>query len=115
MKQYFVYITAKDVSDARKLGRALLKDRLAACVNILGRMESMYWWKGAVQNDKEVALIAKTTARRLDALIRKVVSIHSYDVPCVVALPIAKGNPSFLRWVEKETQRRRPSKPARIK
>ena len=104
MKNYFVYVTAKDVSEARKLGRALLKDRLAACVNILGPMESMYWWKGAVQNDNEVALIAKTTGRTLDALIRKVLSIHSYDVPCVVALPIAKGNPAFLRWIENETR-----------
>ena len=58
MKKYFVYITAKDVSEARKLGRALITDRLAACVNILGPMESMYWWKGAVQNGKEVALMA---------------------------------------------------------
>jgi periplasmic divalent cation tolerance protein len=112
MKNYIVYMTAKDVSEARTLGRAILKSRLAACVNILGPMESMYWWKGAVQNEKEVALIAKTTARSLDALIRKVLSIHSYDVPCVVAFPIAKGNPAFLRWIEKETQRvRLPGSP----
>lgn len=115
MKQYFVYITAKDVSEARRLGRSLLKDRLAACVNILGQMESLYWWKGAVRNEKEVALIAKTTARSLDALIRKVRSVHSYEVPCVVALPIAKGNPAFLEWIEQETQPRRPSKPDRIR
>jgi periplasmic divalent cation tolerance protein len=116
MKKYFIYMTAKDASEAHKLGRALLKDRLAACVNILGPIASMYWWKGAVQNDKEVALIAKTTVRNLDPLIRKVRSIHSYDVPCVVALPIAKGNPAFLQWIEKETQSlRRPSKPARIR
>jgi periplasmic divalent cation tolerance protein len=116
MKKYFVYMTAKDVSEARKLGRALVKARLAACVNIVGPIESMYWWKGALQNDKEVALIAKTTARNMDALIRKVLSIHSYEVPCVVALPIAKGSSAFLRWIENETQpRRRPSKPARIR
>ena len=116
MKKYFVYITAKDVSEARKLGRAILSARLAACVNILGPMESLYWWKGAVRNDTEVSLIAKTTARKLDALIRKVLSIHSYEVPCVVALPIRKGNPAFLRWIEKEAQSlRRPSKPARIR
>jgi periplasmic divalent cation tolerance protein len=116
MKHYIVYMTAKDVSEARKLGRALLKDRLAACVNILGPMESMYWWRGVVQNEKEVVLIAKTTARNLNALMRKVLSIHSYDVPCVVALPIAKGNPAFLQWIGKETQfRRPPSRPERIR
>lgn len=116
MRKYFVYVTAKDVSEARKLGRALLKGRFAACVNILGPIASMYWWKGAVRNDREVALIAKTTARNLDALIRKVRALHSYEVPCVVAFPIAKGNPAFLRWIEEETQLlRRPSKPARIR
>jgi len=116
MKNYFVYMTARNVAAARKLGRAILKERLAACVNILGPIESMYWWKGTVQNEKEVALIAKTTARNLDALIRKILSLHSYEVPCIVALPIAKGNPAFLRWIEKETQSlRRPSKPARIR
>ena len=116
MKKYLVYMTAKDVPEARRLGRALLKGRLAACVNILGSVESLYWWKGAVKNDKEGALIAKTTARHLDALIRKVRAIHSYDVPCVVACQIEKGNPDFLRWIEAETQLlRRPSKPARIR
>ena len=116
MNKYLVYMTAKDVSEARKLGRALLNARLAACVNILGSIESMYRWKGAVRNDKEVSLIAKTTAEKLDALIRKILSIHSYEAPCIVALPIVKGNPTFLRWIEKETQSlRRPSKPARIR
>jgi periplasmic divalent cation tolerance protein len=116
MKQYLVYMTAKDISEARKLGRAIVSARLAACVNILGPIESMYRWKGAVRNDKELSLIAKTSARKLDALIRKVLSIHSYEVPCVVAMPIGKGNPAFLRWIENETQSlRRPSKPARIK
>jgi periplasmic divalent cation tolerance protein len=116
MNMYLVYMTAKDVSEARKLGRAILSARLAACVNILGPIESMYRWKGAVQNDKEVSLIAKTTTRKLDALSRKVLSIHSYEVPCVVAWPIGKGNPAFLRWIERETQSlRRPSKPARIR
>jgi periplasmic divalent cation tolerance protein len=116
MNKYLVYMTAKDVSEARKLGRALLNARLAACVNILGSIESMYRWKGAVRNDKEVSLIAKTTAEKLDTLIRKILSIHSYEAPCIVALPIVKGNPTFLRWIEKETQSlRRPSKPARIR
>jgi periplasmic divalent cation tolerance protein len=116
MRSCCVYMTAKDVTEARKLGRALLKDRLAACVNILGSIESLYWWKGAVRNEKEVALIAKTTSRNVDSLIRKVLAIHSYDTPCVVAWPIAKGNPKFLQWIGAETQsRRRPSKPARIR
>ena len=110
MSEIMVYMTAPDVETARRIGRALVDRRLAACVNILPAIESMYWWKGAVQNGREVALIAKTSARNVDALIRKVRAVHSYDVPCVVSFPIAKGNPAFLRWVEKETQLlRRPS------
>jgi periplasmic divalent cation tolerance protein len=116
MKKYLVYMTTKDVSEARKLGCAMLSARLAACVNIVGPIESMYRWKGAVRNDREVSLIAKTSAGKLDGLIRKILSLHSYEVPCVVAWPIEKGNPTFLQWIEKETQSlRRPSKPARIR
>ena len=116
MRKYVVYITAKNVSEARKLSRALLDGRLAACVNLLGPIVSMYRWKGVIRNDREIALLAKTTAGRLDALIRKIRALHSYDVPCIVALPIAKGNPEFLHWIGKETQSlRRPSKPARMR
>jgi periplasmic divalent cation tolerance protein len=116
MKKFLVYMTAKDVSEARKLGRELILARLAACVNILGPIESLYWWKDAVQEDREILLIAKTTAGKLDALIRKTLAVHSYETPCVVAFPIVKGHPAFLRWIEEETQSsRRPSRPARIR
>ncbi len=116
MKKYLVYMTAGSVPEARRLAQALLEARLAACVNILGPIQSLYWWKGAVCSGREVALLAKTTAGKLDALIRKVRAVHSYDVPCVVALPITKGNPEFLAWIEKETQSlRRPRRPARIR
>lgn len=116
MNPYFVYITAKDVLEARKLGRAMLSARAAACVNILGPVESMYRWKGVLRNDQEVSLIAKTSAEKVDALIRKVLSLHSYETPCVAAFPIVKGNPAFLRWIKKETQSlRRPSRPARMR
>jgi periplasmic divalent cation tolerance protein len=116
MNTTLIYMTVKDVSEARKLARAMLSARLAACVNILGPIEALYRWKGAIQHDGEIPLIAKTTVGKADALIRKVLSIHSYETPCIVALPILKGNPAFLRWIEKETQSsRRPRKPARIK
>jgi len=116
MKKHLVYMTAGSVREARRLAQALLEDRLAACVNILGPIQSLYWWKGAVRSDREVALLAKTTAGKLDALIRKVRAVHSYEVPCVVALPIAKGNPDFLAWIETETQSlRRPRRPALVR
>lgn len=98
-----VYITARDRAEARKIGSALVRERLAACVNILGAIESVYRWKDRVRNDREVALIAKTRAARVPALVRRVRALHSYEVPCVVALPIRGGNAAFLRWVESET------------
>ncbi len=113
-----VYITAPDVEAARRIGRELVENRLAACVNILPSIRSIYWWDGAVQEEGESAMIAKTRGEQLESLIRKVRGIHPYEVPCVVAWPIVDGTSDYLAWVDKETrpmaQRRRPpSKPER--
>jgi periplasmic divalent cation tolerance protein len=98
-----VYLTAPNSEEARAMARILIAERLAACVNILGDVDSVYRWKGEVESATETALIAKTTADRLQALIERLTSIHSYDCPCVVALPIVEGNPAFLDWIGKET------------
>lgn len=99
-----VYMTAKDRNEAVTLAKALLELRLVACVNILGDIDSLYWWDGAIQQDPEVALIAKTRADLVSELIEVVQRLHSYDVPCVVALPIHAGNPDYLAWLAKETR-----------
>ena len=104
MKLVFVYITAASLAEARRIGRALVTARLAACVNILAPIRSIYRWKGRVRQDREWVLIAKTRADRAEALIRKVKSLHSYEVPCIVALPILKGNRAFLEWIADETR-----------
>jgi len=101
----FIYITAKDKEEARKIGRILVSERLAACVNILDGMNSMYWWDGKVQDDNEAVLIAKTRESLVSALIEKVKSVHSYSCPCVVSMPVVGGNIDYLRWVEKETEK----------
>lgn len=105
-----VYMTAADRREAARIGKALVKERLAACVNILGRIESFYWWDGKVCDGKEVAFIAKTRADLAPALIKRVRALHSYSVPCVVTLPILGGNPAFLKWIISEAapQKRRP-------
>ena len=77
---------------------------MAACVNIIDNMQSMYWWEGEIQDDREVILIAKTREPLVPELIEKVKSIHSYDCPCVVSLPISDGNKAFLKWIEDETR-----------
>lgn len=99
---YWVYCTAPDRDEARRLARALVEERRAACVNILGEIESVYWWEGAVQTDVEVALAAKTHHDALDALIRRVVELHPYECPAVIALPVAGGHPAFLDWIRAE-------------
>ena len=103
METSFVYITCGDLEEARRIARSLVDERLAACADIIDQMRSVYWWRGAVREDNEVVLIAKTRAALVEALIERVRALHSYDVPCVVELPIARGNPDYLRWLVDET------------
>ncbi len=98
-----VYMTAADEDEAGRIGRALVEERLAACVNVIPGARSFYRWHGEVHDDREVVVIAKTRETLLDALVARVKELHSYDCPCVVALPIAAGNPDFLAWIEAET------------
>ena len=103
MSAAMVYITAASPDEAETIGRALVTERLAACANILPGMRSIYRWKGAVETAAETVLIAKTRLDLADALTARVKELHSYDVPCVVVLPIAAGLPEFLHWIDDET------------
>ena len=104
MKIKLVYMTAGSMEEARKVGAALLEAKLAACVNIIDNMHSMYVWKGEVKSEKEVVVIAKTTEKALPELIEKVKSMHGYEVPCIVSLPVDSGHLPFLEWVEQEVE-----------
>ena len=99
MEMVLVYITTKDKSEAQRIGRALVQERFAACVNILDGMESIYWWEGKVESSQEAILIAKTKNTLVEKLMAKVKELHSYSVPCVLALPISQGNPGYLSWL----------------
>lgn len=104
MEDYvFVYMTTATVEEARVIGRRLVEERLAACANILPAMESIYRWQGRIEAAQEAVLIAKTRAVLVDQLAARVRELHSYDCPCVVALPITAGNPAYLRWLGAET------------
>ena len=104
MEVNFVYMTAGSREEARKIGQELVVARLAACVNILDNMNSIYLWQGKVQDDSEIVLIAKTTTDRVGQLTEKVKSLHSYDCPCVVSIPVSGGNRAFLDWIADEVQ-----------
>ena len=99
MEIQFVYITTNSVEEAQTIGAKLVKERLAACVNIIDSMTSIFEWKGKIESAKETVLIAKTEAKRFETLTQRVTELHSYDVPCIVALTVQKGHPPFLEWV----------------
>lgn len=103
MSMSFVYITAGDGAEARRIGRALVSARLAACANVFDAITSVYHWEGEVQEDSEAALIVKTRTELVEAVIARVRELHSYECPAIVAMPIAQGNPDYLEWIGEET------------
>ena len=95
-----VMVTCGSRKEGRKIGRALVEARLAACVNVLqAPVESIYRWKGSVDTAKEFLLIIKTSRARLKALEAAVKRLHSYDVPEIIALPIERGSRDYLAWL----------------
>lgn len=99
MEYRWLYMTAEDRDEALRLGRSLVEERLVACVNVFDGATSLYWWDGNVQQEGETILVAKTCASRVERVIERVKELHSYDCPCVVALPIVGGNSAFLQWI----------------
>ena len=99
MSVRFIYMTAGNLEEAQKIGRELVSSRLAACVNLLPHMNSIYIWDGKLQEDAEVVMVAKTTEARVSDLIARVKSLHSYSCPCIVSLKVEGGYAPFLEWV----------------
>ena len=104
MENCLVYITAANANEAVAIGRDLVERQLAACANVHSPVVSIYRWRGVIQQDNEVVLIAKTRRDLVDNLSARVAEIHSYDCPCVVAIPIAGGYAPFLEWISAESQ-----------
>lgn len=99
-----VWITAPDEETARRLARALVEERLAACVNLVPGLRSIYRWQGRVEEAAEVLLVAKTQAERFAALAARVRALHPYALPEIVALPVQDGSEEYLRWVVAESR-----------
>jgi periplasmic divalent cation tolerance protein len=98
-----VLTNVPDLALARKMGAHLVEQKLAACVNILSPCESVYRWQGKVENAQEVPLLIKTVRHRYEALCASIASMHPYDVPEIMALPLEAGLPAYLGWVRAET------------
>lgn len=97
------YVSLSPREDALAIGRALVEERLAAAVNIQEGVSSIYRWQGAIEEAAEVLLIAKTQAALVPQLCARVVALHSYECPAVVAVPICGGHPDYLAWIEEQT------------
>jgi periplasmic divalent cation tolerance protein len=98
-----VVLSTMPPAAADRIAEALVGERLVACVSLVGPVRSIYRWDGAVQKDEELLAVMKTTAARADALIARLSELHPYEVPEIVALPVAAGLPAYLAWVAAET------------
>lgn len=95
-----VYAIFADAGEAERIGRTVVEERLAACINILGPVHSIYRWQGTIKTANEVAAIFKTSDAQANALITRVAGLHSYEVPCIATWPIDKILASYADWVE---------------
>ena len=101
MKKYIVvFITVDGNKEAKKISGYLVRNKLAACVNIVPKISSIYWWKGKIEKSKELLLVVKTKKAIFKKLIKEVKKLHSYTVPEIISLPITGGNKDYLNWIE---------------
>lgn len=98
---YLVYATCASASEAKKIALEAVKKKLAACVHVLPAGESVFFWKGKLEQKKETVLFLKCSERKFDRLERCIKKMHSHVVPCIIALDVEKVNPKFSQWVEK--------------
>jgi periplasmic divalent cation tolerance protein len=99
-----IFITTGTDEEARQVGKALLKDRYAACVNIVPNVDSLFWWHDKLDKAQESLLMVKSKASLLHEIVRVVKEVHSYEIPEIIALPIIGGNPDYLEWINKEVK-----------
>ena len=99
-----ILVTAGSEGEAEKIARTLVEERLAACVNLISPLRSIYRWEGKIQDDREWLLVIKTKQTHFAAIEARVKALHSYQVPEVIALPVVNGSEKYLEWVRGETK-----------
>ena len=99
-----VFVTCGSEEEGLKIANALVEGRLAACVNLISPIRSIYRWEGKIWDEKEWLLVIKTQKERFGELEEKVRSLHSYSVPEIISLPILEGSSSYLNWIEENTK-----------
>jgi len=103
LKEVLIFITATTNEEAKKIANRLLDQKKAACVNIIPKIDSCFWWQGKKESAKEVLLIVKSTASLLNNVIKLVKEMHTYELPEVIAIPIVGGNRDYLNWIREVT------------
>ncbi len=103
-KHIVIFITASSGEEARKIAELLLEQRKAACINIVSGIDSSFWWQGKVDLAREHLLIIKTRASLLQKVIELVKTVHSYEIPEIIALPIIGGSVDYLNWIDAEVR-----------
>lgn len=98
------YITCKNCGEARKIAKHLLKKKLIACANIVKEINSLYWWKGKIADEKEALLLVKTCSEKKSRIIKEVSKIHSYKIPCIEFLNVLGANKKYEKWLKKEIE-----------
>lgn len=99
-----IYITTGSISEAKKIGRTLVEEKLVACSNIISPIRSIYSWQGKICDDKEVLMVLKTKKKLFKQIAKRVEELHSYDVPEIIAIPIIEGSSKYISWINEETK-----------
>lgn len=99
-----IFVTTDTQEEAQKIATRLLNQRKVACVNIVPRVDSLFWWQGKLDSARESLVIAKTKASLLPEVVSLVKDVHSYEVPEIIALPIIGGNEDYLNWIDSEVE-----------
>ncbi len=98
-----IYSTFGSIEDARRIAHTLVEEQLVACVNIIPKVESFYRWEGKIEDDEEVVIIAKTVDKNVKKTIKRIKSLHSYELPDIIVIPIIGGHIEYLDYIAKET------------
>jgi periplasmic divalent cation tolerance protein len=99
-----IFVTTSSIKEADRISKVLVEKRLAACVNIIKDIRSIFFWKGKLSDEKEVLLIAKSKKKNFERIEKEVKKLHSYEVPEIIGLPILMGSEDYLDWVDKESK-----------
>lgn len=99
-----VYITTSGLNESKKIAKMLLEEKLAACINIIPTVESIYLWKGKIEEDSESIMVVKTRSELVENIIKKVEEVHSYEIPCILEITVNKGSKTYLKWMKSELE-----------